>query len=113
MKNQNIEEVYIKPDFEVVKGLNFKLCVQVDKMLEQFYHEHLFDMIDHWTFPYDNQYVRPFRVKEYKIEDNHFEFILIVKKQISELDMLKLMSEDLIFAFNYAGYLIINWKYSL
>ncbi len=68
-------------------------------------------MIDHWTFPYQNQYIRPFRVKNYKIKGDHFEFIMVIN-ETSELDMLKLMSEDVLFAFNYAGYFIMNWNYS-
>ncbi|WP_411343401.1 hypothetical protein ACE3MZ_17435 [Paenibacillus sp. WLX1005] len=111
MENQSIEEIYQKPDFDIVKGSTFNLQVTFDKKLEQFYYDQLFDMIDHWTFPYKNQYVRPFRITEHKIEDNIFDFAIIVKKQIDEIDMLRLMIEDLLFAFNHAGYRMIKWEY--
>ncbi|MEW4370820.1 hypothetical protein [Paenibacillus kandeliae] len=113
MENQSIAEIYQKPNFELVQGLIFNLYATFDKKLEQFYYDQLFDMIDHWTFPYKNQYIRPFHVTEYKIKDNMFDFTITVKKQIHKVDILRLMIEDLLFAFNHAEYWITKLECSL
>jgi hypothetical protein len=109
----DIETIYISPDFIVKTGTIVNISVDLDNKLDEFDRENLATIIDTWTYPKHEKDIRPFKLQSFSFAERSFRAEIKFKRKDKEVDELKLLCQDLLDFFNYYHVHMTKWECTL
>ncbi|WP_422661280.1 hypothetical protein ACK8P5_12670 [Paenibacillus sp. EC2-1] len=112
---QNIDEIYTKPPFSLVKGNIINLTVKVEGDFEQFESSPLGmrAILTHWIYQIPGKDIKPFKLQGYSKTDKSFSAELKICRKSKEVDELRLFCEDIAFVFDNEDICITSWEVKL